>query len=267
MSDNKQTQQQIKEIAKIWSNMPAGVRPEQVDLAVYQQVFDNWNVNIEQDSLLLGATPELRDVLMRYPLRRTACDIDDTFWQAMTTLLTEQGTETFIHSNWLDMPETQQYEWIVGDCALNMLTWPEMQALVAKLQRLLKPTGQMCLRVQSINPQLNLEHSLPEAIQAYSGEKTERGFLMYLHCLTESLRNAHAPEQNRREFYEQVVAQYLTDEEMTSLRPLLRERRNCYPPRAALQQLFKEHFCIVKQEPSQATGSWGTAEFYVLAHQ
>ena len=88
-------------------------------------------------------------------------------------------------------------------------------------------------------------------------------FLLYLHFLTESLRNTYHPEQTRREFYESVVSQYLTSEEMDVLRPVLSDRKNCYPNHKDLNSLLLQQFEILQCEP-RSTPSWGTAYIYSL---
>lgn len=261
MSD-KVSQDQLESIAQRWRNMPVGIRPPQMDIAIYEQAIVETNPQTDATVLLLGSTPELRDLVLRLKLKLTGCDVDVTFWQAMSRLVSAEGEEEFIHSNWLELDPDQQHDLIIGDCPLNMLTWGEIQVLVPKLREILNSNGRMVLRLQSANEQLTMD-TLKQAITDYPQERTGRPFLAYLHCLTESLRNTHYPEQTRREFYESVVSQYLNPKEMESLRPMLRDRRNCYPNHQDLNDLLLQHFEILQCGASSAP-TWGTAKIYVL---
>lgn len=261
MSDEV-SQDQLESIAQRWRNMPVGIRPPQLDITIYEQAILVANPQPDATVLLLGSTPELRDLALRLKLKLTGCDVDATFWQAMSRLVSAEGEEAFIHTNWLELSPDHQYDFIIGDCPLNMLTWGEIRELVPKLREMLTSDGRMILRLQSANGQLTMD-TLKQAITDYSQERTGRSFLAHLHCLTESLRNIHSPEQTRREFYESVVFQYLNPEERESLRPMLRDRRNCYPDHQDLNDLLLQNFEILQCEPSAAP-TWGTANIYVL---
>lgn len=255
-------QDQLESIVERWKAMPVGIRPPQSDISVYKQAILATNPQPDAAVLLLGSTPELRDLILQLKLKLTSCDVDMIFWQAMSKLLSFEGEEEFIHTNWLELDSDRQYNFIIGDCPLNMLTWEEIQELVSKFHKMLNKNGRIILRLQSINEELTMD-TLRQAIADYPQERTDRLFLAHLHCLTESLRNRHYPEQTRREFYESVVSQYLTLVEMDNLRPILRDRRNCYPNHKSLNHLLLQHFEILQCKPSSAP-TWGTAYIYIL---
>jgi len=251
----------IAALARSWAAMTS-IRPPVADLARYEQALVESALPPGSEVLLLGATPELRSMILAHGHRLTGCDIDEPFWRAMTSLRTVGGDETFIHGDWLALPEEHRHALVLGDGSLNMLTWPGIQAMVAKLPGLLRAGGRVVLRIQAVNPALDLD-TLREAIAAYSHARTTMAFVASIHCLVESLRNAMSPELGRREFYESVVSRYLDAQELEALRPMLRDKRNCYPPMPALEGLLRERFASVHHEPCPGPDTWGTMHLFV----
>jgi len=215
------------------------------------------------DALLLGSTPELRSLVAEHGLRLTGADIDPVFWEAMGRL-GGRPDDGFIAGDWLDLPEGRTWDVILGDCALNMLPWPRMQVMIARLARMLPAGGTALFRLQAIDPTIELD-TLRAAFADWPGPRTTRGFLVAHHFLVESLRNATRPELTNRAFFEAVVAELLTPDELRALSPLLRDRRNCYPPLGDLIAALEAHFEIVDRQPCLDPGAGATASFFVLS--
>ncbi len=252
----------IRCILENWSAISAAVIPPPDDIAFYQQALLAANLPSGATVLLLDSTSELRDMVLRQGLRLIRCNMDAVFWEAMPGLIVPEGDETFLNPDWLEVAEGQRYDLLLGGSSLDMLTWEDVQTLISKTHRLLKSGGRVVLRAKTANKQLTL-NSLRQAIENYPTVRCDHSFLTYLHDLIESLRNTYFPVVTRREFYESVVSEHLTIEEMTEVRSLLRDRKHCYPTRTVFIDLLQQHFEILLCQPSAAS-CWGTAHLYML---
>lgn len=181
----------------------------------------------------------------------------------MTKLRTVDGPETFIHSNWLDLPAEGKYDLVLGHGSLNMLSWESMGRLIPQLSAHLCRGGRAILVIQASHPAHSLQ-TLEEAIAAYPGKRTGRPFLVVIHFLVESLRSVQHPEMTNREFYQAVVSRFLKPDELKQLMPLTREKRNFYPKMRDLQAVLRESFDIIHQEPLSGLNVWDTYHLFVL---
>lgn len=252
----------LERIARSWAAMRPPIRISAENLSRYDTALRALELAPGADALLLGSTPELRTLAATHGLRLTGADIDATFWTAMGRL-GGRAEDAFIAGDWLDLPADRTWDVVLGDGSLNMLPWPRMTTMMARLRRLLPPGGPALLRLQAIDPAIDLD-ALRAAFAAWSGPRDTRPFLIAHHFLVESLRNAMHPEMTNRAFYEAVVGPLLDPADFERLRPLLRDRRNCYPPLDDLMAALEQHFVIVDRQPCLEPGAGRTTFFFAL---
>jgi hypothetical protein len=253
----------LKFFAQRWAAVTPPMRPSREELVRYEKAMLRAKPRDGATALILGATPELRSLVLKYHLATTGCDIDDNVWKALTSLRTVEGEEDFIHGNWLNLPESRQYDFILGDCSFNMLTWDEMQKLAAKVRALLKEDGVSIQRIQAAPESLTLE-MIGQAVAAYRRGGFEMPLFFYLIFLGEALRNLFRPEMNNREFFESFVLPHLTPEETARMRPALVDRKFGYAKWKDMRALLERHFTIIHEEKSTEPGIWDTASIFVL---
>jgi len=253
----------LKFFAQRWAAVTPPMRPSGEELVRYEKAILGTNPHDGATALILGSTPELRSLALKHRLKTTGCDIDDGVWSALTSLRTTEGEEDFIHGNWLNLPESRQYDFILGDCSFNMLTWDEMQKLAAKVRALLKEDGVSIQRIQAAPESLTLD-TIGKAVDAYRRSGFKMPLFFYLIFLCEALRNVFRPEMNNREFFESMVFPHLTPEEAAQMRPALVDRKFGYPKWKDMLALLERHFTIVHEEKSTEPGIWDTASVFVL---
>jgi hypothetical protein len=253
----------LKQFAQRWAAVTPPMRPSQEELIRYEKFLLEANPLRCATALILGATPELRSLALKYHLQTTGCDIDDGVWKALTSLRTVAGEEHFIHGNWLNLPESRRYDFILGDCSFNMLTREEMQVLAAKVRALLKEDGVSIQRIQAAPESLTLDRIGP-AVAAYRRGGFQMPLFFYLIFLCEALRNLCRPEMSNREFFEWAVFPCLTPEEAARMRPALVDRKFGYARWQDMRALLERHFSIVCEEKSTEPGIWDTASVFVL---
>ena len=256
-------EQYLKLFAQRWAAVTPPMRPSREELVRYEKAILGAKPRDGATALILGATPELRSLALKHRLETTGCDIDDGVWKALTSLRTVEGEEDFIQGNWLNLPESRRYDFILGDCSFNMLTWDEMQKLAAKVRALLKEDGVSIQRIQAAPESLTLE-SIGQAAAAYRRGGFKMSLYFYLIFLGEALRNLFRPEMNNREFFESVVFNYLTPDEAAQMRPALIDRKFGYPKWKDMLALLERHFTIIHEEKSTEPGIWDTASVFVL---
>ncbi|MGB9006584.1 MAG: class I SAM-dependent methyltransferase [Candidatus Aminicenantales bacterium] len=249
--------------AQRWAAVTPPMRPSREELVRYEKAILGAKPRDGATALILGSTPELRSLALKHRLESTGCDIDDGVWKALTSLRTVEGEEGFIQGNWLNLPESRQYDFILGDCSFNMLTWDEMQKLATKIRALLKEDGISIQRIQAAPESLTLD-MIGQAVAAYRRGGFEMPLFFYLIFLGEALRNLFRPEMNNREFFESVVFNYLTPEEASQIRPALVDRKFGYAKWKDMLALLERHFTIVHEEKSTEPGIWDTASVFVL---
>lgn len=101
------------------------------------------------NTLVLGATPELRDIVLSYNHHLTTVDHDAKMVQAKSRLMHyhNHANETIVISDWLTMrfPDNT-FDVILGDGVLTALQQEDQKTLLDILHRILKPTGYLLLR-------------------------------------------------------------------------------------------------------------------------
>lgn len=257
-----QYEARIERIARGWAGMRPPIRLSAQTLARYDAALRALDLAPGAEVLLLGSTPELRALAATHGLTLTGADIDPVFWAAMGRL-GGRADDGFIGGDWLDLPADRTWDVVLGDGSLNMLPWPRMRTMMARLCRLVPPGGPILLRLQAIDPAIDLD-ALRAAFAAWRGPRDDRAFLIAHHFQVESLRNAIHPELTNRAFYEAVVGPLLDPDDLARLRPLLRERRNCYPPLDDLMAALEAHFVIVDRQPCLEPGAARTTFFFAL---
>ncbi len=93
--------------------------------------------------LLLGSTPELRDLLSKHNCQTTVIDINFGMILGMRKLMrVKNPDEILVKSNWLTAPlKNNYYDFVLGDAALQMVGKDKIPALLKKINELLKPSG------------------------------------------------------------------------------------------------------------------------------
>lgn len=100
--------------------------------------------------LILGATPQFRDLAHRQKAEVTCVDIAIDMILAMTKLMKYQKKtekEIWFRANWLTMPLTQNYfDFVLGDLVLSNIPLKLQPKFLAKIKEVLKPGGYFITR-------------------------------------------------------------------------------------------------------------------------
>jgi hypothetical protein len=118
-----------------------------------ERFHDLYNQSVEGapeiHALVLGATPELRDIVLSYGHRLTTVDNDPAAVAEKTAQMhyAHHPNEQIITEDWLTVDfDPATFDVILGDGVLTALSQEQQKILLDRLHTWLKPTGNLVLR-------------------------------------------------------------------------------------------------------------------------
>lgn len=150
--------------AQTWKKIYPPSRPSRGNILAFEKLMLE-AVKAKKDVrvLLLGATPELRDLFARYKkIAVTVCDINMEMIMAMTNLMKRKtARETWIKASWLTAPlKENYYDLVFGDYITGNVPRKNLPQLYQQINKLLKKGGYFITRFFSYFDQkavLNLD--------------------------------------------------------------------------------------------------------------
>ncbi|MCK5473884.1 MAG: class I SAM-dependent methyltransferase [Candidatus Aenigmarchaeota archaeon] len=163
-----------KQIANMWNvyfTPPSRISREEAEKynGWLKQKKDNCNA---ETALVLGATPEIRDILTKFNFKTTIVDINQEMIEAMNSLLkTKNPDEVIVVSNWIETHlKSGQFDVVIGDAVLPNIPWDKRDLLLSEIHRLLKSNGVFITRAFCI-PKENKIKNLENLLNKFSDKK------------------------------------------------------------------------------------------------
>jgi hypothetical protein len=133
-----------KYLAETWGNYLPPIRPYFEELDIFRKhIIEYKSINPTPSVLILGSTPELRDLVNNLKLIPTIVDYSEKNYIAMGMLKKTDGSENFINLNWLDFTPNQQFDIILSEAAFNVLDAESSKILYSKCRSWLKASGKL----------------------------------------------------------------------------------------------------------------------------
>ena len=184
-------------IADIWSKYTAPLRPTPKTINFYRNaVIESLHENRSIKVLILGATPEIRDMFeeFKFSVEVICSDLSLEMYIAMSSITSfKNQNEMFLLSDWNTMPLAQNsFDLILGDGFLTNVIPVLQHSLLSKLRKLLKPTGLLVHRIcyDGLPPNiLNLEELLNKFLTKQSSLETISDFIMCLQVIASNRVN------------------------------------------------------------------------------
>jgi SAM-dependent methyltransferase len=127
--------------------MPSPARPSIGEIGIFSK-YINTRRNKPIRILILGSTPEFRDMCCSFQFETTCIDINQDIYEALTLLQTKPNPkERFIHANWLTFKSRQKYDFIIGDAVTAMFKLSLYTKFFNNMSSHLKQNGLLILRV------------------------------------------------------------------------------------------------------------------------
>lgn len=153
--DNKQN---FFDFAERWAKTFPPSRPFSGDLEVYKQLIKKYrNHDSLTKILILGATPELRDLASRFYTKMTVVDVNKNMVESLTTLRRYRTPEKVVIQPWQKFTCEEKQDIVLGDASLNMLNQSDIPRVIQKVSQALKSKGYFFHRTLLYSPKKNIK--------------------------------------------------------------------------------------------------------------
>jgi ubiquinone/menaquinone biosynthesis C-methylase UbiE len=143
-NQRKIKKEQWKEMAKLWSSYKPPAKPSKNEIKFYEKNLKKiQKQNKDLKVLVLGATPEFRDLLSKYKINTTIVDVNPLSVKAMSSLLKRKNPkEKIVFSDWLNMSfEKNSFDVVFSDSAQDNIRFNEFDDFFRKIRLILKSDG------------------------------------------------------------------------------------------------------------------------------
>jgi hypothetical protein len=133
-----------KKMAESWKKWTPPAKPSKGEIGFFEQELRRLiKKNKKLRVLVLGATPEFRDLLAKYKINTTLVDINKDSIAAMTSLMTRKNPqEKALLSDWVSMSfPKDHFDLVLSDSAQDNIKFSEFKKFFEKIYLLLKPGG------------------------------------------------------------------------------------------------------------------------------
>ena len=128
-------------------------RPSPEDLQGYRRLLRAAVAGTERPlGLILGATPDLRDLLYEENIACTILDCNPDMIKQMTAIRQHRDpNETVVVSDWINNPlPSVSFDVIVGDFVISNIPWEKQQDFFLSVDRLMRRSGRFITRMSSL---------------------------------------------------------------------------------------------------------------------
>jgi ubiquinone/menaquinone biosynthesis C-methylase UbiE len=149
MKDQKFTQkmqESWKEIADAWESYTPPTKPSPAEIYFWEYKIKDLILLQKRKNLkalVLGATPEFRDLLAKYKIKTTLIDNNQISIKAMTSLMKRKNSnEKIVIGNWLKMPfKENSFDLVLSDSAQDNIQFSKFNKFFNNVYKILKPEG------------------------------------------------------------------------------------------------------------------------------
>jgi hypothetical protein len=251
-----------QKIVDRWELYKSPGTPSKGDIKVFEGFLKK--IKKPKKALILGATPQLRDLAHKYQLEVTIIDISLFMMQALIRLMkykkkTEQ--EIWVRANWLDNPLAENYfDVVLGDLVKENIPFSLQEKFCKKISSLLKRNGYFIVRELVIinsflDPYKILDYYLKKGDISFKG----KNLIGELFEDLSNYFNLRKPPYSRDthqviKFLKKVVLQEKNKKRKAKLRKIFQEvnflfgQRKIWwvPPQKITERHFKKYFKIVQ---------------------
>lgn len=142
---NPSAKVKARKIADMWEKIPAEGRPIPVHLNFWENKFKKIIAEKKDiKALILGVTPEFRDLLSKYKTDTICLDINPLAPEAMFLLSKERRNpnEKIVIGDWLKMPfADESFDVVLADCPHDNLPYLTVSPFFKEVNRVIKKGG------------------------------------------------------------------------------------------------------------------------------
>ncbi len=259
----KQDNTRLTLILEKWGSVKEPIRPSADENRFYEHYVEEISKRRDPQMLILGATPDFRDMAIKRGIKPVSADLSRPVFDAMKDWMQEDGQEEFLQGSWLEMPEDRNFDLVIADCALNMLFKDALIPYFEKISKVLKDDGLFVQRICTTNEKLDLD-AYAKALTEYREKKYDMNIFLYTLYFKNCLQEVHFPDLTPTEIYEQKLFPHHTDEEIAVIKSYAFRNRAYFPFKADLYEAISMFFDLVEIRDYDDVGYWDTTAQYVM---
>ncbi|MFH1769925.1 MAG: class I SAM-dependent methyltransferase [archaeon] len=127
-----------------WKHFTTPSRPSPSELEyMKQRILEKGK---DAKILILGSTPEYRNLCGELGLPVTLIDFNKTSYEVLKGLVDNVPEETLVEDNWISVKLKEKFDIILGDNVVNVMPLPDMKAFIENLSKLLAENGLLFTR-------------------------------------------------------------------------------------------------------------------------
>ena len=244
--------------AKAWQNMPSPARPSLGELAIFGKYLLNLHDKkpTKLHVLILGSTPEFRDMCNKSFCDVTCIDINEPIYKALTLLQkSPNNRERLIHANWLTFNIPEKFDIIFGDAVTAMFPLKYYRKFFRNMSHHLVSDGRLILRVPYQNNDCNIQPD--QVLQCFRNLDKKAGIniytatynffaMYYLDKLQSNISLTYLYERIKELRRDNIIS----ENEFQKLRPYYENLtlELSYPTEEYLNSTFRKYFSILAKE-------------------
>lgn len=130
-------------LAEAWKNFPQPIRPCESELKIINKYLNEIIKKKGKNTriLILGSTPEFRDLAHSRKLPAYVVDYSEDNHRALTLLKKFKGKEVLFRQDWRKLKLKEKYDLVLAEASLNMVKKNEMPVVLRNVNRVLAEDG------------------------------------------------------------------------------------------------------------------------------
>lgn len=177
-------QKWTNDMANKWKNYKPPIRPSKDDLAVFRQFLEKKIKEKKNPKvLILGSTPEFRDLINSKGLTAYVCDYKKDNYTALKLLKKTKGKEILIAQDWRNLKLKHKFDLVFAEASLNMVKKKEVPLILRSVRQILDDKGlfiaKTWIRISTKN--LSLKKIIATYRRKYKGKDFKNWMNQELH--------------------------------------------------------------------------------------
>jgi len=157
----------------VWKKVESPFSPSKGEVMFYEKAVKKILKRKNPKALVLGATPEIRDMLAKYKkLDVYIMDADVPVYRAMTRLMKRKNKqEKLVVGDWLKMPfKKDTFDLILSHGAFSVISLKNHEKFYKNIKRVVKKDGYVVMSRVNVEPFLKEPISFKQIIDKYKEE-------------------------------------------------------------------------------------------------
>lgn len=122
------------------SYLPPGT-PSLSEQKIYEKYVKKLSGRNGVKALILGSTPELRDLCQKHNVKYICVDYEPKNFQILKNKMKYRGEEKLVTADWRTMNLSEKFDLVLGDIAFAMVPYSDLDKILNRLQKILKASG------------------------------------------------------------------------------------------------------------------------------